>query len=280
MNIRPVEAGVFHAYRLTDARTNDEVNSRFSQISRKAPKKGRLTGHILLRNCLLKHVIEGKIEGETEVTGRRGRRRKQMILDYVKEMKRYRKMKSRSTRSYSVVNACWTRLWTCLKTDSELNYTGKFIEKNIFIQEQLQRTQTKGTDLQHFYTVTERKNGAVKNTHISCTGKNSLWQKILVDSHSHATIIPRSNKIPSTAQNCNANSPCAAHINTYSDTYIWVALKNSNHFSDRHRTSEPQSRLSIDVTAVCNQGIRCRGGRRETRQPRAKKRFKGRRNRE
>jgi hypothetical protein len=26
------------------------------------------------RNCLLKHVIEGKIEGRIEVTGKRGRR--------------------------------------------------------------------------------------------------------------------------------------------------------------------------------------------------------------
>jgi hypothetical protein len=31
-------------------------------------------GHILRRNFLLKHVIEGKIEGRIEGTGRRGRR--------------------------------------------------------------------------------------------------------------------------------------------------------------------------------------------------------------
>jgi len=31
----------------------------------------------LCRNCLLKHVIEGKIEGRIGVTGRRGRGRKQ-----------------------------------------------------------------------------------------------------------------------------------------------------------------------------------------------------------
>jgi hypothetical protein len=36
------------------------------------------------RNCFLKHVIEGKIEGRTEVTGIRGRRRKQ-LLDDLKE---------------------------------------------------------------------------------------------------------------------------------------------------------------------------------------------------
>jgi hypothetical protein len=36
-------------------------------------------GHILRRNCLLKHVTEGKIEGRR----RRERRRKQ-LLDYLK----------------------------------------------------------------------------------------------------------------------------------------------------------------------------------------------------
>jgi len=34
-------------------------------------------GHILCRNCLLKHVIEGNIEG----TGKRGRRRRQLLND-------------------------------------------------------------------------------------------------------------------------------------------------------------------------------------------------------
>jgi len=33
-------------------------------------------GHILRRNCLQKHVIDGKISKRLEVTGRRGRRRK------------------------------------------------------------------------------------------------------------------------------------------------------------------------------------------------------------
>jgi hypothetical protein len=32
-------------------------------------------GHILRINCLIKHGIEGKIEGTKEVTGRLGRRR-------------------------------------------------------------------------------------------------------------------------------------------------------------------------------------------------------------
>jgi hypothetical protein len=32
-----------------------------------------MIGHILRRNCLLKRVIEGKLEGRTEMTGRRGK---------------------------------------------------------------------------------------------------------------------------------------------------------------------------------------------------------------
>ena len=107
---------MFHAY----GRTDDEANSRVSQILRTRPKRGRQTGHILRRSCITKHVITGKIEGEIKVTGRRGRRRKQ-ILDYVKEMRGYRRMKSRSTRSYSVENSFWTRPWTCLKREREVN---------------------------------------------------------------------------------------------------------------------------------------------------------------
>jgi hypothetical protein len=43
--------------------------------------KANLIGHILRRNCLLQQVIEGKIKGEIEVTGRRGRRRKKLLDD-------------------------------------------------------------------------------------------------------------------------------------------------------------------------------------------------------
>jgi len=38
-------------------------------------------GHILRRNCLLQRVIEGKIKGGIEVTGRRGRRRSKLLDD-------------------------------------------------------------------------------------------------------------------------------------------------------------------------------------------------------
>jgi hypothetical protein len=41
-------------------------------------RKANWIGHILRRNCLLKHVIEGKLEG----TRRRGRRREQLLGDW------------------------------------------------------------------------------------------------------------------------------------------------------------------------------------------------------
>jgi hypothetical protein len=47
-------------------------------------RKANWVGHILHRNCLLKHVIEGKLEGRIEMNGRRGRRRKQLLDDLEK----------------------------------------------------------------------------------------------------------------------------------------------------------------------------------------------------
>jgi hypothetical protein len=61
-------------------------------------RKDNWIGHIWRRNCLLKHVIEGKIEGGIEVTGRRGRRRKQLLND-LKENRRYWKLKEEALDS-------------------------------------------------------------------------------------------------------------------------------------------------------------------------------------
>jgi hypothetical protein len=44
-------------------------------------RKANWIGHIWHRNFLLKHVIEGKVEGRIEVTRRRGRKRKQLLDD-------------------------------------------------------------------------------------------------------------------------------------------------------------------------------------------------------
>ena len=42
-------------------------------------RKDSWIGHVLDMNCLLKYVIEGKREGEIEVIGIQGRRRKQLL---------------------------------------------------------------------------------------------------------------------------------------------------------------------------------------------------------
>jgi hypothetical protein len=67
-------------------RVKEERNILYKIKSRKA----NWIGHILRRNCLLKHMIEGRLEG-TEMTGRQ-RRRKQ-LLDDLKEKRRYWKLK-------------------------------------------------------------------------------------------------------------------------------------------------------------------------------------------
>jgi hypothetical protein len=61
-------------------------------------RKADWLGNILHRNCLLKHVIEGRIEGEIEVTGRQGGRHKQLLNDLM-EM-RILEMERVSSRSY------------------------------------------------------------------------------------------------------------------------------------------------------------------------------------
>jgi hypothetical protein len=51
--------------------------------------------HILRRSCHLKHVIERKIEGRTEMTARRGRRRKLPLYD-LKEKRKFCKLKEKA----------------------------------------------------------------------------------------------------------------------------------------------------------------------------------------
>jgi hypothetical protein len=61
--------------------TVEEEGSIVQDIKR---RNANWIGHILHRNCVLKHVIEGKVERRIKVTERRGRRRKQ-LLDDIKE---------------------------------------------------------------------------------------------------------------------------------------------------------------------------------------------------
>jgi hypothetical protein len=55
-------------------------------------RKANWIGHIVRRNCLLKQVIEGKINVDIEVTRRRGRRRKK-LLDVLKDRRRFSHLK-------------------------------------------------------------------------------------------------------------------------------------------------------------------------------------------
>jgi len=52
-------------------------------------RKAKSIGHIWRRYFLLKHVLEGRIERRTQMTGRRGRRHEQ-LLDDIKETRGYR----------------------------------------------------------------------------------------------------------------------------------------------------------------------------------------------
>jgi len=54
--------------------------------------KANWIGYILRRNCLLQQVIEGKMKGGIEVTGRRGRRRRE-LLDDLKDRRGYCQLK-------------------------------------------------------------------------------------------------------------------------------------------------------------------------------------------
>jgi hypothetical protein len=75
----------------TDRVNNEAVLHRVKEernILHTIRRKANWIGHILRRNCLLSHIIEGKIIG----TRRRGRRSKQ-LLDDLKEARRCWKLK-------------------------------------------------------------------------------------------------------------------------------------------------------------------------------------------
>jgi hypothetical protein len=71
--------------------------------------------HILRRDCLLKHALEGKLKARIEVMGRR-RRRHELLLDDLKEIRGYWKLKAEA-----IDRTQWKNLWTCRKTDCGMN---------------------------------------------------------------------------------------------------------------------------------------------------------------
>jgi hypothetical protein len=90
--------------RLSDPNINysTELVKEERNILHTIRRKANWIGHVLRRNCLLKHIIEGKIRG----TRRRGRTRKQLL-----------EVEGGSSGSHSLENSVWKRLWTCRKTD-------------------------------------------------------------------------------------------------------------------------------------------------------------------
>jgi len=94
--------------------------SRKREVCYKQQKRMGLTG--LVTSCVgtafLKHVTEGKIEGWIEVTERGGRRHKKLLND-LEEKRRMSSIERESTRSLSVENSFWRRLWTS-KTDNKM----------------------------------------------------------------------------------------------------------------------------------------------------------------
>jgi hypothetical protein len=65
-------------------------------------RKANWIGHILCRNCLLRQVIEGKIKGWIEVTGRLGRRRRK-LLDQLQERGGYSHLKEEALDRFGPV---------------------------------------------------------------------------------------------------------------------------------------------------------------------------------
>jgi hypothetical protein len=80
----------------TDHVTNEDVLLRVKEqrniLHEMLKRMAKWIGHILRRNCLLQRVIEGKIQGGIEVTGRR-RRRRRKLLDDLKERRGYSYLK-------------------------------------------------------------------------------------------------------------------------------------------------------------------------------------------
>jgi len=76
----------------TDHVRNEEVLLRVGEqrniLHEISKRKAKWIHHILRINCILQQIIEGKIKGWIDVTGRRGRRRS-YLLDDLKERRGY-----------------------------------------------------------------------------------------------------------------------------------------------------------------------------------------------
>jgi len=78
--------------RSCEKRRSIRVKEQRNILHEMSTRKANWVGHILCRNCLLQRVVEGKIKGGNEVTGRRERRRRK-LLDDRKERRDYSHLK-------------------------------------------------------------------------------------------------------------------------------------------------------------------------------------------
>ena len=129
----------------TDHVRNEDVSLRVNEqrniLHEIRKRKANWIGHILRRNWLLKQVIEGKIKGEMEVTGRRGRRCKK-LMDDLKDKRGYSHLKkealdrtmwrNRFRGAFGPVvrqNTEWMNEWTFFsKTVSFVRQGGKIMQ--------------------------------------------------------------------------------------------------------------------------------------------------------
>jgi hypothetical protein len=91
----------------TDHVRNEAVKEQRNILHEISKRKANWIGHILRRNCLLQQVIERKIQGAIEVTGRRGRRRRK-LLDDLKERGGYSHLKEEAL-DHTMWGACFGR---------------------------------------------------------------------------------------------------------------------------------------------------------------------------
>jgi hypothetical protein len=93
-------------------------------------REGKLTDSVktLLRNCHITQVIEGKIEGKTEMKGRRWKRSKQ-LLGGLKEKIEVPKVEGGKTMSHPVRGRGFGRIYMALQYESSPNESTRRVRK-------------------------------------------------------------------------------------------------------------------------------------------------------
>jgi hypothetical protein len=101
---------------LTGHVRNEEALLRVKEqkniLHEESKRKANWIGHILRRNCLLRQIIEGKIKGGIEVTGRQGGRHRKLLDD----------LKKRRGYSHPKEEALYRTMWrACFERGFDLS---------------------------------------------------------------------------------------------------------------------------------------------------------------